>query len=109
MKEHTNKVVETSERIVIDYANLSGRESANRGEFRKCVTEHLQSFLLTSLFERDELWRKRIEEAIGDHKWKFVKGYCDTCDYMEHSGECHQCEVADMFKSRLRTLLLNNK
>lgn len=34
-----------AEQIVIDYANLSGRESANRAEFRKLTIEHLQALL----------------------------------------------------------------
>ena len=37
-------LVETAEMIVIDYANLSGRESANRAEFRQEVLKHLTSF-----------------------------------------------------------------
>jgi len=36
---------ETIERIVIDYANLSGRESANRAEFRERVKLHIHSLL----------------------------------------------------------------
>ena len=39
------KIIETAERIVIDYANLSGREDTNRAEFRKRVIEHLADFL----------------------------------------------------------------
>lgn len=37
--------IETTERIVIDYANLSGRESENRGEFRELTEGHLDSLL----------------------------------------------------------------
>ena len=40
-----DKCSETVERIVIDYANLSGRESANRAEFRKRTQEHISSLL----------------------------------------------------------------
>lgn len=40
MKE--SKIIEIAERIVIDYANLSGRETANRAEFRKRVITHLR-------------------------------------------------------------------
>lgn len=37
-------VGEWVERIVIEYANLSGRESANRAEFRALVYKHLEDF-----------------------------------------------------------------
>ena len=40
-----SKIIETAERIVIDYANLSGRENANRAEFRERVIKHLTNFL----------------------------------------------------------------
>jgi len=36
---------EIIERIVIDYANLSGRESAHRAEFREKVAKHLDNLL----------------------------------------------------------------
>ena len=46
MNEELNKkIIEIAERIVIDYANLSGRESANRAEFRKRVIDHLADFV----------------------------------------------------------------
>ena len=38
------KKEELAERIVIDYANLSGRETANRVEFRERVIKHLMEF-----------------------------------------------------------------
>jgi len=34
-------IITTAERITIDYANLSGRESANRSKFRNRTIEHL--------------------------------------------------------------------
>ncbi len=43
----SGKVTETTERIVIDYANLSGRETANRAEFRKLVDGHIRTLLHT--------------------------------------------------------------
>lgn len=77
---------ETTERIVIDYANLSGRESANRAEFRKLTREHLQvfatNFLQRKSEEIDELnkkyWTKyeepRIDEALTDAQAILLKG-----------------------------------
>lgn len=38
-------IEEIVERIVIDYANLSGRETSNRSEFRKRVIQHLDNLL----------------------------------------------------------------
>lgn len=38
-------VTETVEKIVIDYANLSGRESANRAEFRERVRKHIEQLI----------------------------------------------------------------
>jgi hypothetical protein len=40
-------IVEITERIVVDYANLSGRESANRTEFRERVRVHIKQLLLS--------------------------------------------------------------
>lgn len=41
-------VIETAERIVIDYANFSGREDAHRAEFRAETIKHLQNLVLSS-------------------------------------------------------------
>lgn len=64
------KFVEVTERIVIDYANLSGRESANRGEFRKETLEHLRPFFFSTLadtlkelqIEANEMRREKCDE-----------------------------------------------
>lgn len=42
-KYKKKKIIETAERIAIDYANLSGRETANRSEFRERVLKHLNN------------------------------------------------------------------
>lgn len=39
--EAEKDLIEIAERIVIDYANLSGRESTNRAEFRERALGHL--------------------------------------------------------------------
>lgn len=47
MKTEEAKIVELTEQIVILYANHSGRESDNRGQFRKEVEEKLTQALAT--------------------------------------------------------------
>jgi hypothetical protein len=53
-------IIETAERIVIDYANLSGRESANRSEFRELVLGHLRRLLA---FHKKQ-WRERYNADV---------------------------------------------
>ena len=40
-----DRISETAERIVIDYANLSGRDIEHRAEFRERVIKHLKNLL----------------------------------------------------------------
>ena len=68
-----NYIAETAERIVIDYANLSGRESANRAEFRQRVIKHLEA-----------LHRKEMEE-VRQH---IRCGKCDGAKNIEHTLAC---------------------
>jgi len=58
-------LLETVERIVIDYANLSGRESANRAEFREEVTKHLKSHNKATILA--------VLEALGEEVGKMKK------------------------------------
>lgn len=44
-------ITETTERIVIDYANLSGRENAPRGEFRRRVFQRLNDLMANKIDE----------------------------------------------------------
>jgi hypothetical protein len=37
-------IIETTERITIDFANLTGRETESRAEFRALVYKHLENF-----------------------------------------------------------------
>lgn len=53
MKEVEGKIVEITERIVMDYANLSGRESANRAEFRKLTEKNIR-ILISHLSDNTE-------------------------------------------------------
>lgn len=57
-------VVGITERIVIEYANFSGRETAHRSEFRKRVEEILTPFI-ENLLEQE---RQRICEAVEKMK-----------------------------------------
>lgn len=43
-------IIETAERIVIDYANLTGRDTDHRATFRELVIKHL-----TTAFDDEEL------------------------------------------------------
>ena len=69
-------IIETTERIVIDYANLTGRETESRAEFRALVYSHLKDFL----FDYTEEIRKIIEGEIYG-----MKG-------IEECGECTNSE-----------------
>jgi len=55
-----DRVTETTERIVIDYSNLSGRESMNRGEFRKRTIAHLSTTFNEWIAENEQ---KLMEQA----------------------------------------------
>lgn len=73
-------LVETAEKIVIDYANLSGRETAHRAEFRELVLQHLFSLLK----EKDREWKEKIKGIVPNKK--------KTCnceeDWGYHSKDC---------------------
>lgn len=57
-------LTEYAERIVIEYANLSGREIVNRAEFREKIRQILRSALERQhRADMDEV-KKVIEEAI---------------------------------------------
>ena len=66
-----DKQEECIERIVIDYANLSGRETANRAEFRELVRGHLKDLRSKdrdTLIERVEklpLWNKNSGSSVN--------------------------------------------
>lgn len=53
-------IVGITERIVIEYANFSGRETAHRAEFRKRVEEILTPFI-ENLLEQE---RQRMSDEI---------------------------------------------
>lgn len=75
------KIVETAERIVIDYANCSGREDTNRAAFRGMVTGHLNLLVdsfLSSLEE--EVKKEKINLFNGSgckcgREWWFRQEY----------------------------------
>ncbi len=53
-KKIDNIIIETAEKIVIEYANLSGRETANRAEFRNNVIKILK-----------QTFRKELHDVIS--------------------------------------------
>lgn len=64
-----SKIVETAERIVIDYANCSGREDTNRAAFRGMVTGHLNLLVdsfLSSLEEEVKKLPQEIQKFSGE-------------------------------------------
>lgn len=63
-------VIETAERIVIDYANCSGRETENRSAFRGMVIGHLNSLLS----KRDAEIREMLEQYL------LIKCECENAD-----------------------------
>ena len=61
------KEIEIVERIVIDFANLSGRESKNRAEFRKRVLNHILSYrsiVLEEVKKEIDLLSKHYAEKV---------------------------------------------
>ena len=56
-------IIEIAERIVIDYANLSERESANRAKFRERVIKNLKDFVS---FNNDD---ETIKQEINTRLW----------------------------------------
>lgn len=63
--------IETVERIVIDYANLSGRESANRSQFRDLVKAHLGG-----LIQKE---REKWEKCKGHDEGASGKAWYEPC------------------------------
>lgn len=65
-------VVETTERLVIEYANLSGRESANRATFRmraeEIISQAIQAARIEAFTEGQQsvcahsMWKKEVVE-----------------------------------------------
>ncbi len=76
--EKESYLIEIAERIVIDYANFSGREDAHRAEFRQEVIKHLTNLLQ----ETKEATRKEIVicAAIRMSDGYIVRGHrhCDA-------------------------------
>ena len=60
--------IEIAERIVIDYANFSGRESANRAEFREKTIQNLR----TSQQKLLEAVREEVERLIQEERYSGV-------------------------------------
>ena len=62
--QEKENIITTAERIVIDYADCSGREDINRSAFRGMVVGHLNTFLSATLIELvAEMEGKKIIES----------------------------------------------
>lgn len=77
--------IEIAERIVIDYANLSGRESANRAEFRIRVRKHLAQQEERMIEMLDDM--PDITESDG---WEGIKeqSCCPGDDFADGYNKC---------------------
>lgn len=64
MTDKTKLIEEIGELIVIDYANLSGRESSNRSVFRQRVKIHLEEFYSQAYSAGVETEHKLVQELI---------------------------------------------
>ena len=84
-------LIETTEKIVIDYANLSGRESANRAVFRNATHRNLEIFIATARKEERE---RTLEEAI-----KQIRVH----DSPHENGNCTYCRVQSLKSTPLHT------
>ena len=64
-------IIETTERIVIDFANLTGRETESRAEFRGLVYGHLEDFV-NDFENRLEEYRNSpdVWKHVGISKWR---------------------------------------
>ena len=70
-KELEGILIETAERIVIDYANFSGRESDNRGYFREKVINHLESLL--------QKQQEEFDKTLNSGKKMYEMGRKEAC------------------------------
>ena len=58
------EIIELTERIVIDFANLTGRETESRAEFRALVYKHLENFKKECRLEKIQ----EVEEMLKGEK-----------------------------------------
>ena len=95
-------VIETAERIVIDYANFSGRESAHRAEFREAVIKNLRSLLLS---QQEQLAQVAEEKEKAEYERGRVEQYelmkADMTSYIEQKIQAieKKCETQEMLDS----------
>ena len=59
-----SEVAELVERIVIEYANLSGRESNNRAVFRQRITQLIRTQIAQAKQEAVEEFRKKVVQNL---------------------------------------------
>lgn len=63
-KEIKGLIIQTTEKIVIDYANFSGREDAHRSEFRQKTEKNIVE-LYTSLLKEEIKKIEKIDVSGG--------------------------------------------
>ena len=74
-------IIELTERIVIDFANLTGRETESRAEFRALVYKHLEDFV-NDFEKRLEEYRNSpdVWKHVGISKWR---NWGEKCGYFK--------------------------
>ena len=76
-------IITTAERITMDYANLSGRESANRAEFRTKTLKHLDTLIneIMHLKSKDTQCVNCHKAITINQKIVWEDNICDRCDF----------------------------
>lgn len=95
-----DKITEYAERLTIEYANLSGRESVNRAEFR----ERAKKILTLAFREQIEVIVEMIKEkemANIIFNWPIIDKYRHTI--------LNSDVLASEIKDYIQSTLLNNK
>mgnify|MGYP001612018397 CR=1 FL=1 len=72
-------IIEIVELIVIDYANLSGRETTNRAEFRERVVKHLEQLKKFFQNKRYNKLKAQVENCLDYCSQQNVLPYCKNC------------------------------
>lgn len=81
------------------YEGYNGKETQGQEKFGKYIKSFISQLLST---ERERV--VKIVEGMRKN-FKYIKGDCDSCNYMENSGEEHRCEnINDTLDDLLKTL-----
>jgi uncharacterized protein (UPF0335 family) len=76
-------IIETTERITIDFANLTGRETESRAEFRALVYKHLERMEE----ENQEVLVKKIKDYYRDAEMCGIDKIVNDIIYIIKGGD----------------------